>query len=300
MVLSGTFAVGHEGAGIIQAVGSEVKHLSPGDHVLLSFAYCGNCRQCQACQPAYCDTWIERNFGRIRQGHDAPAPCCKLADDGSQVWASFFGQSSFSRMSIVAESSCVKVDPTVDLELLCPLGCGLQTGAGAVLNRLKPIPQSSLLITGVGAVGMGALFAAIACGVQDIIVVDIHDSRLALAKKLGATATVNAASAGSNIVQAIRAATQSGQGPMYAVECTGRPGSLRDAFNSMCKRGILVSCGTPGPGHTAGIECVFIFSYQTFRIFELNFIFLLLPGFFSTTRTVSMLSLDKGRRGLVQ
>jgi aryl-alcohol dehydrogenase len=251
--LSVTTAVGHEGAGIIEAVGADVKTLAIGDKVLLSFAYCGTCQQCKIQQPAYCDTWIERNFGRIRQGHEQPTPGCKLKSDGTQVWAGFFGQSSFARLALVGESSCVKVDPSTDLAALAPLGCGLQTGAGAVFNRLKPTPNSSILIVGVGAVGMGALFAAVASGVQEIIVVDIHDSRLALAESLGATRTINAMNT-TDIVPAIRAATSSGQGPMYAVECTGRPASLRDAIQSMCKRGILISCGTPGPGHNAPIE----------------------------------------------
>lgn len=245
--------VGHEGAGIVEAVGADVKTLVPGDHVLLSFAYCGTCQQCKSYQPAYCDTWIERNFGRIRQGHEKATPGCKLETDGTQVWAGFFGQSSFSKLALVGETSCVKVEPSTDLAALAPLGCGLQTGAGAIFNRLRPIPSSSLLIIGVGAVGMGALFAAVACGVQEVIVVDIHDSRLALAESLGATRTINAMN-NPDLVSAIRAATSSGQGPMYAVECTGRPASLCDAFQSMCKRGTLVSCGTPGPGHNAPIE----------------------------------------------
>lgn len=219
----------------------------------MSFAYCGTCRQCKDHQPAYCDTWIERNFGRIRQGHEHATAGCKLKSDGTPVWAGFFGQSSFSRLALVAESSCVKVDPSTDLAALAPLGCGLQTGAGAILNRLRPRQDSSLLIVGVGAVGMGALFAALATGVQEIIVVDIHDSRLALAESLGATKSINAMKA-TELVPAIRAATASGQGPMYAIECTGRPASLRDAFESMCKRGVLISCGTPGPGHGAPIE----------------------------------------------
>lgn len=249
--------VGHEGAAIVEEVGSAVHNLQRGDHVLLSFTYCGSCQQCAARQSAYCDTWIERNFGRIRQGCSEASPGCKLSQDGTAVWASFFGQSSFSRLALVGESSCVKVANTsiADLCTLAPLGCGLQTGAGAVLNRLKPTKASSLLITGVGAVGMGALFAAVACEVEEIIVVDIHDSRLDLARSLGATQTINGrALSSSELVSAVKAATVSGQGPVYAIECTGRPATLRDAVQSMCKRGTLVSCGTPGPGHDAPIE----------------------------------------------
>jgi len=127
--------LGHEGAGIVETVGAAVTSVAPGDHVLLSFDYCGHCNNCISGNPAYCAEQFQRLFGggRVSDGSRA-----FMADDGTPVSSHFFGQSSFSAYSNVRERSLVKVPENAPLELLAPLGCGIQTGAGAVLNVMKP------------------------------------------------------------------------------------------------------------------------------------------------------------------
>lgn len=138
------------------------------------------------------------------------------------------------------ESSVVKVPSGTDLTMLAPLGCGLQTGAGAVINVLKPAPTSSVSIFGVGAVGIGALFAASSLNVGNIIVVDIVPSRLELAKSLGATHVINGMD--KDVVAQIKALTKWGSGTNYAVEATGNVGVLKTAYAALANRGHILRC----------------------------------------------------------
>ncbi len=139
--------LGHEGTGIVEKAGSAVTGIAPGDHVVLSFASCGACANCISGHPAYCADFAMRNFGGARKD----GSMAFRAEDGSAVSSHFFGQSSFADVTNVAERSPVKVSETAPLDILGPLGCGVQTGAGAVLNVLKPKPGSSFVLSGTGA-----------------------------------------------------------------------------------------------------------------------------------------------------
>ncbi len=141
--------LGHEGAGIVEAVGKAVTTVRPGDHVVLSAAYCTHCKQCRAGLVAYCGNLFAQDFGgRRTDGSTA------LTDaDGTSISSHFFGQSSFGSHANVVESSVIPVPADVPLEVLAPLGCGMQTGAGSVLNELRPPAGSSIAVTGAGAVG---------------------------------------------------------------------------------------------------------------------------------------------------
>ena len=176
--------LGHEGAGIVVETGKNVKNIRPGDHVLLSFQYCGQCEQCRNGQPWKCQHMGDLNFGYMRRdGSNAYL--------NSGVYGHFFGQSSFATHSLVTENNCIKVSPELSLETLCPLGCGIQTGAGTVMNLMKVPKGSSIAVFGTGAVGIAAIMAARIVGAAVIIGIDIHQSRLELARELGATHIIN-------------------------------------------------------------------------------------------------------------
>src|SRR5690606_15012776 len=179
--------LGHEGAGVVEAVGPGVTGIEAGDRVVLSFNSCGRCRPCLSGHPAYCDDFFFLNFGGRR--HDGSTAFSRA---GEPVGSHFFGQSSFASTTIASSRSVVKVRDDVDLALLGPLGCGIQTGAGTVLNALDPEPGASVAVFGAGAVGLSGLLAAVVAGATTIVAVDLHDERLALAGELGATHTVSA------------------------------------------------------------------------------------------------------------
>ena len=156
----------------------------------------------------------------------------------SRSYGAFFGQSAFAQHAVVVENSVVKVPDDTDLVMLSPLGCGLQTGAGALLNLLKPTKSSSVSIFGLGAVGMGALFAAKYLGVSSIIVIDLVEEKLSLARELGATHSVNAKD--PDIVKKIKEVTKYNMGASYSVECSGNTKALLTAWESLANKGHLV------------------------------------------------------------
>ncbi|GAA6042232.1 hypothetical protein JCM8097_005108 [Rhodosporidiobolus ruineniae] len=236
---------GHEGSGRVVSVGSAVTRVKAGDPVLLSFNFCTTCGPCQTSHPAACEQFGPVNFGRVRNtevGNKAGV----AGKNGEEIYGSFFGQSAFAKHAVVSENSVVKVPEGSDLKTLAPLGCGFQTGAGAVLNLLKPTPEDSIAIFGLGAVGFAALFAAKYSGCKTIVAVDVVPAKLELAKQFGATHTFNAREPG--IVEAIKALTPHNGGVKYAVECSGVVASLKTAWEATAHRGHVVSAGTPGPG----------------------------------------------------
>ena len=178
--------LGHEGAGIVESVGTAVTRVRPGDHVLLSFDSCGWCAQCLGGAPAYCVEFMARNVSGRRPDGTSSA----TGADGAAIANRWFAQSSFAEYSIATERNLVVVDRQLPLELLGPLGCGLQTGAGAVLNEMRLAPGQSIAIFGAGAVGMAAVMAAKLAGADEVVVVDLHPARLELALDLGATRVV--------------------------------------------------------------------------------------------------------------
>lgn len=232
--------LGHEGAGVIEAIGAQVRKVEPGDHVVLTFLPCGRCRACQEGAPASCENFNAYNFsGRRPDGSHA------LCDShGRDLNDRFFGQSSFGAYAIANERNVVKVRTDAPLELLGPLGCGIQTGAGAVLNALKVNAGSSFAAFGAGAVGLSAVMAAVVTGATTIIAVDVVAPRLELAKALGATHVID--SRNENPVEAIRAIT--GAGVDYALESTGHADVARSAVEALRPRGVCGIVGAAPPG----------------------------------------------------
>lgn len=243
--------LGHEGSGVIEQVGPGVEGLEPGDHVLLSFASCGHCRNCAAGRPAYCLAFYPYNFG-ARRADGSTA----FTRDGEPVGSHFFGQSSFAAKANVNRRSVVKVPKEAPLELLAPLGCGIQTGAGAVLNVLDPEAGSSFVVFGAGAVGLSALLAAVVANCSTIIAVDLVDSRLELARELGATHTVNGGK--EDAVARIKEIT--GGGADYAVDTTGNKHVFRQMTDSLglLSHGALVGAAAPGTEATVDVGSILL------------------------------------------
>jgi aryl-alcohol dehydrogenase len=238
--------LGHEGAGVVEQVGGSVRTVQPGDHVLLAAAYCGYCAKCRSGHMAYCENLFAADFGgRRADGSTA------FSKDGEVISSHFFGQSSFSTYSNVVEESVVRIDRDVPLEIVAPLGCGIQTGAGSIFNELKPGLNSSLVVIGTGAVGSGAIMAAKVAGCSKIIAVDIHDDRLTLAKEIGATDSINTRSA--DLTEEIMRLTD-GRGADYVLDTTARPELLRKAADALGLRGTLALVGAAAPGTEVTFE----------------------------------------------
>lgn len=180
---------GHEGAGIVEAVGDGVSDVTVGDHVVLTFDSCGTCISCQGGEPAYCETFMVRNL----TGRD-PAWGTRVTDtEGNEIASRWFAQSSFATHCLANVRNTVVVDPELPLELLGPLGCGILTGAGSIFVELDVQEGEGIIVFGAGAVGLAAIMAARVVDADPIIAVDLHESRLELAGELGATHTVDGA-----------------------------------------------------------------------------------------------------------
>ncbi|SEC84933.1 NAD(P)-dependent alcohol dehydrogenase [Rhodococcus koreensis] len=239
--------LGHEGAGIIEAVGDAVTRVTVGDQVLLSFTSCGHCGNCRDGHPAYCGSWLPLNLiggGRA----DGTSP---ISRDGTSLGGHFFGQSSFARHAIVDERSVIKVAADAPLDVLAPLGCGVQTGVGAVWNELRPRPGQSLVVTGAGAVGLSAIMAATLTPATTIIAVDRVPARLELARELGATHVIDATT--EDTAAAIAQITGNA-GVDGAIETTGNVGVLRTAVDALAARGTAVIVGAPAFGTEVALD----------------------------------------------
>ena len=227
--------LGHEGAGVVLEVGPGVTDFKEGDAVSFSYGYCGTCEMCRSGRPYACSENRRLNFfGRQFDGTK------RISYKGTEV-SSFFGQSAFATHAVVHQNNLIHVDPDIPLALAAPVGCGIQTGAGTVLNCLRPEADTSLLITGCGAVGLSAIMAAKLTPASKIIACDISDERLAFAKELGATHTVNANKVAS-VPEAVREITD-GLGAHYAADCTGSGESLRLSLNSVRSFGLCAAVG---------------------------------------------------------
>lgn len=221
---------GHEGAGVVEMAGSGVTRVRPGDRVALSFSSCGECAGCREGHPARCDEFDVLNFGGARPDG---SPTVRDAQ-GAPMGSSFFGQSSMASYALARERSLVPVDAASEDELavLAPLGCGLQAGAGTVLNELKPRPGESVVVFGAGAVGLAALMAARMAGAAPIVAVDIVPSRLELARELGASAVIDGRS--EDVDARLKEITG---GVDHAVETTGVSRVIDQAVGSLGPRG---------------------------------------------------------------
>ncbi len=233
----GPVVLGHEGAGIVEEAGRSVKNIKRGDHVVLSYQSCGDCRACRGGHPADCERFYEVNFGFQRiDGSNA------LHHSG--VRGHFFGQSSFATYALATERNIVKVPKELSLEILAPLGCGLQTGAGTVMNSLIISKGASIAVFGTGAVGLAAVMAARIVGANPVIGVDIIPMRLKLALELGATHTIN--SRREDVASRIKEIT--GSGVDYAVESTGDAKMYRLSMDMLNPHGaVALLTGISGP-----------------------------------------------------
>lgn len=230
--------LGHEGAGIVERVGVGVDNVAPGDKVIIGWPSCGECRNCLDGHPRYCLRTGEalvsgQRFKGEKKGQSG------YSRNGQRINGHFFGQSSFATHSLTSADALVKVEGDVPLDLLGPLACGLATGAGAVLNEARPPLGSSILIVGVGAVGLAAVMAARNSGVTTIIVADVHDSRLELARSFGATHTINSRT--KDLVAEVAGIT--GSTVDYAFDCTGVIAVIETLAQTIGMLGTLVLIG---------------------------------------------------------
>jgi aryl-alcohol dehydrogenase len=232
---AGPQVYGHEGAGIVEAVGADVTSVVPGDHVVLSFNSCGACPACAKGRLPYCFNFSLHNMSGGRP--DGTSAFTDAA--GNRVGSHYFGQSSFASHTVVAQQSVVKVDASYDLASLGPLGCGIQTGAGAVMNTLAVEAGASLVVTGAGALGLSAVMAAQVVGAGTIIAVDRHANRLELARRFGATHAISGSPA--EITAQIYAIT--GGGTDYAFDTTGNAAIVRASHDALNTIGTLALAG---------------------------------------------------------
>ena len=245
--------LGHEGAGIIRELGSGLVNsgLRVGDLVILSYCSCLECPACKEGRKGACEKIAPTNFIGTRGDSNDSAI---WASDGRQCRGTFFGQSSFSKLAIVDSRAVVKYSGAVeDLAYLAPLGCGYMTGAATVMNVLQPKPTSSLVIIGLGAVGLSALMAAKHTQVQEVIAVDIIESRLQIASRLGATHTIN-----SNQWPSIEAAILEilPQGSKYIIDATGLTSVINSGIRALAHGGTFAIVGTPRPHDVLQIDAL--------------------------------------------
>jgi aryl-alcohol dehydrogenase len=228
--------LGHEGVGIVESMGKDVARIRSGDMVVLSFNSCGECSGCREGHPARCSSFMELNFGAAR----ADGSPTLWDGSGAPVGGSFFGQSSFAFHALARERNAIHVDAANEDQLaaLAPLGCGVQAGAGTVLNELKPRPGESVVVFGAGTVGLSAVMAARLAGADPVIAVDIVSTRLELAGKLGANFAINGREedVGARLGQIVRHVD-------HAVETTGLAPVIDLAMRSLGPRGNLSLLG---------------------------------------------------------
>jgi aryl-alcohol dehydrogenase len=237
--------LGHEGAGVVTEVGSAVTRVAPGDRVGLTFNSCGQCPTCLRGRSTYCHDFFPRNFGSAR-----PDGTTAVTRNGEPVHSHFFGQSSFATHAVATARNVVKLPEAVDLEHAAPFGCGIQTGAGAVLNVMRPPAGSSLLVTGTGAVGLSAILAGVIAGCGTIVGVDLRSNRLELARELGATHVIDGSR--PDVGDEIRRVT--GGGADYALETTGVPAVLRTAVDALAPTGECGVIGAPPFGTEVALD----------------------------------------------
>jgi aryl-alcohol dehydrogenase len=237
--------LGHEGSGIVEDVGANVTNVACGDHVVMTFMSCGQCRQCQRGETAYCNDFFMLNVGGARKDGSTGTSDAQ----GHVLHDHFFGQSSFGTHAVAHSRNVIKVPKDVPLEILGPLGCGIQTGAGAILNALAVGAGDSVAVFGVGGVGLSAVMAARAAGATTIVALDVIPSRLKLALELGATHIVN--SSKEDAVEAVRKICG---GVDYSLDTSGKPTVLRQAIDALGIRGTCGIVGAPPLGTEASFD----------------------------------------------
>ncbi len=247
---------GHEGAGVVEKVGARVTKVKPGDHAVLAWDYCGTCAACKVGKELYCLNFFLHNFHGAR-----PDGTATMRRGDQVIHGTFLGQSSFADHALANERNVVKVREDVPLEILAPMGCGVMTGAGAVMNVLQPRPGACIAVFGVGPVGMSAVLAAVVCGCTTIIAVDLNTDRLEMAKELGATHTIDASKV--DPVQAIKDIT--GGGVDFSLECVGNPKVLRQAVDVLPRLGVCGLVGVTAPGTEVSLDMDLIMNGRTVK-----------------------------------
>lgn len=239
---------GHEGSGIVEAVGSDVTAVAPGDRVAVTVPCCGECDRCQDGKSPYCRSAFPMSFSgkRLADGSTALSSC-RSSDGGdtTAIASNFLGQSSFASHAITYENNVVKVPEDVPLELMGPLGCSVQTGVGGVIHSLDAKPGSSILITGGGPVGLSAVMGAKIRGCGTIILLEPIEDRRQLGKELGATHVLDPGTS-TTLADAVREIVPGGVD--YAFYACGIPSVLCEVVNCMGSKGIFTIAGVPPPG----------------------------------------------------
>lgn len=238
--------LGHEGAGIVERIGKSVTRVAPGDPVVMSYNSCGRCPSCADHQANYCHDFFAYNFAGSRPDGTSP-----LSKGDQTIHGNFFGQSSFAAYALCHERNIVKVRDDAPLESLGPLACGVQTGAGAVINSFKMGIGQSIAVFGTGSVGLSAIMAAKLIGAGTIIAIDLIGQRLELARELGATHAIDAGKE-KNLAEAVIGMT--GAGVDYSFESTGVMTVLRQAVESLAPRGVCGFVGASPVGSELSID----------------------------------------------
>ena len=231
-------ALGHEAAGIVEALGGDESDLSIGDHVVLVFVpSCGRCEPCAAGRPALCEPGAKANAaGTLLSGE-------RRLSFRSEPVNHHLGVSAFATHAVVARESCVKIDPDLPFDLAALFGCAVLTGVGAVVNTARVEPGASVAVVGLGGVGLSAVLGAKLAGARQIIAVDLSDEKLAFARALGATDTVNAGT--PDAAQSVR--SLSGGGVKVAFDMAGAVPALELAYAVTARGGTTVTAGLPHP-----------------------------------------------------
>ena len=239
------FLLGHEAAGVVEAVGSDVTDVSPGDYVVLNWrAVCGNCHACKKGKPWYC-------FAT----HNATQPM--TLTDGTPL-SPALGIGAFAEKTLVAAGQCTRVDPEAEPAVAGLLGCGVMAGIGAAINTGDVQRGDSVAVIGLGGVGMASLMGAHLAGATTLIAVDIDPRKLTKATEIGATHTINGKD--SDVVETIREIT-GGHGADVVIDAVGRPETFRQAFDARDLAGTAVLVGVPTPDMTVELPLLEIFSH---------------------------------------
>lgn len=231
--------LGHEGTGIIEEVGAEVTAVKRGERVVLSYPWCGRCPPCERSEPFRCERIPALKFGGCRLDGSRP-----LSRNGQPLTSAFFQQSSFATRAIAHGATLVPVQTELPPEMLAPLGCGVQTGAGSILNTFQVGKAEPLVVIGAGAVGLSAILAARLVGASPIIAVDVNAERLELARELGATHAFHASH--GDVAARVRGVMP--HGAKYVLETSASVAGLNDAIGCVGQGGVVGIVSPPAPG----------------------------------------------------
>jgi alcohol dehydrogenase len=240
-------ALGHEAAGVIEALGEDITDLSVGDHVVMVFMpSCGHCMPCAEGRPALCEPGAVANgAGTLLSG------ARRLHCDGVDV-NHHLGVSAFAQYAVMSRRSVIKIDPALPLHEAALFGCAVLTGVGAVVNTARLQPGQTAAVIGLGGVGLASVLGAIASGARQIVAIDLADDKLGLARQLGATDTVNARA--EDAAEQIRALT--GGGVDVAFEMAGSAQAMELAYKITRRGGMTVTAGLPPPNATLALPLV--------------------------------------------